>query len=169
MKGQDEALIFLLLFIIGIALFTAATIWSKGIFQQNVDLAKVQSAEKFIKDIDSVVSNIIKFGGSQEIKYNLDGTIELFDKKTIELKVPVKLNLSSNWVNISSDGSFIQEKSEGGSTFRIQLVYNNTKEYNVEFFTEGSRVSMPSYIIFERNSTYSVSGMTVIKIKVTFA
>ena len=51
MKGQNEIMIFVLLFVIGISLFTTATIWSKGIFQQNVDLARVESAEKFAKEL----------------------------------------------------------------------------------------------------------------------
>jgi hypothetical protein len=170
MNGQDEALIFLLLFIIGIALFTTATVWSKGIFQQNVDFARVESAEKFIKDLNDAVSNIIKFGGSQEIKYNLDGTIELntTSNNTIEIKISsVKIPLSANWIIISNDTSYIQEKLEG-DILRIQLVYPQSN-YKVQFFTEGSRLAMPSYVLFERNQTYKVSGLTVIKIKVTLA
>jgi len=66
MKGQNEIIIFILLFIVSIALFTAATTWSKDIFQQNLDVTRVESSERFIKELDEVVSNIIKFGGSQE-------------------------------------------------------------------------------------------------------
>ena len=166
MKGQSEILIFILLFVIGIALFASATIWSKSIFQQNIDVARVESAEKFMKELNDNILSIIKFGGSQEMNYNLDGTIELFDNKTIEVKTPIKLPLSNQWVNISSDTSYIQEKLEG-DIFRIQLVFPQANN-KVEFFTEGSRLAKPRYVAIEKNQTYSESGLTVIKIKVTF-
>lgn len=167
MKGQNEIMIFLLLFIIGIALFTSATIWSKGIFQQNVDVARVENAEKFMKELNENILNIIKFGGSQEMNYNLDGTIELLnDNYTIEVKIPITIPLQKSWVNISTDGSYIQEKLDG-DMLRIQAVFNDTKINNkIEFFTEGSRLSTPRYIKMERNQT---SDASVIKIKITFA
>jgi hypothetical protein len=166
MRGQNEVLIFVLLFVIGIALFTSATVWSRGIFQQNIDVARVESSEKFMKELNDAVLNIIKFGGSQEMEYNLDGTIELLDDKTIEVKVPVNLPLSSQWVNISSDTFFIQEKLEG-DMLRIQLNCTQSN-YKVEFFTEGPRLAKPDYLSVERNSTYDASSLTVIKIKITF-
>jgi len=166
MKGQSEILIFILLFVIGIALFTSATIWSKSIFQQNIDLARVENAEKFAKELNDNILGIIKFGGSQEMNYNLDGTIELntTNNNMIEVKVLVKLPLSNQWVTISNDTSYIQEKLEG-DVFRIQLVYPQVNN-KIEFFTEGPRLAKPRYIAIERNQTES--GLTVIKIKVTF-
>jgi len=167
MKGQNEVLIFILLFVIGIALFTSATVWSRGIFQQNIDIAKVESSEKFMKELNEVVLNIIKFGGSQEMEYRLDGTIELIDSTTMEVKTPVTMPLPNNWLNISSDNSYyIREKLEG-NMFRIQLNYTQS-DYKVEFFTEGPRLARPRYLSVERNDTYVDSGLTVIKIKVTF-
>ncbi|MEM5778599.1 MAG: hypothetical protein QXD43_02185 [Candidatus Aenigmatarchaeota archaeon] len=165
MKGQSEILIFVLLFIISIALFTAATIWSKNIFQQNVDVAKVENSEKFAKELNEAILNVIKFGGSQEIRYNIEGTIELLNDNTIEIKVPISLPLSEQWVNISSDTSFIRERKEG-DYFKIQINYTNN-QYKVEFFTEGPKLATPSYIVIENNETY-FSTVTVIKIKITF-
>jgi hypothetical protein len=164
MKGQNEILIFVLLFIIGIALFISATIWSKSIFQQNVDVARMENAEKFMRELNDNIMTVIRFGGSQEMEYKLDGAIELVDNKTIEVKIPVTIPLSKQWVNISSDTSFIQEKLEGDN-LRIQIVYNQT-DYKVEFFTEGPRLAIPSYVNIERNQT---SDLTVIKIKITFS
>ena len=169
MKGQNEVIIFILLFVVSIALFTSATVWSRGIFQQNIDIARVESSEKFIKELNEVVSNVIKFGGSQEMEYNLEGTIELntTSNDTIEIKTPpLTIPLPTSWVNISSDGSYIREKLEG-DIFRIQLVYPQGS-YKVEFFTEGPRLAKSVYLSVERNDTYTVSGLTVIKIKVTF-
>lgn len=167
MKGQSEILVFVLLFIISIALFVSATLWSKNIFQQNVDIAKMENAEKFMRDLNENIQSIIKFGGSKEIRYPLDGTIELVDSKTIEVKVPITIPLPKDWVNITYDNSYyIQEKLEG-ETLRIQLIYLQS-DYIVELFTEGSRISNPSYVDVERNQTTNV-GLTVIKIKITFA
>ena len=77
MKGQAEIIIFLLLFIIGVLLFASATVWSRGIFQENVDFTMLESAERFMKDLDSRISDVIKFGGMQEIDYGIGGTIEI--------------------------------------------------------------------------------------------
>ncbi len=168
MKGQSEMIIFLLLFIIGIALFTSATFWSKGIFQQNVDIARVENAEKFMKELNDNALNIIKYGGSQDMEYTVDGTIEINSTHNyiLEVKVPVTISLPRQWVVISNDSSYIQEMLDGDN-FRIQVVYPQSS-YKVEFFTEGSRLARPTYLSLERNQTFVSSGTTVIKIKVTF-
>jgi len=162
MKGQTELIIFILLFIISIFLFTAATIWSKGIFQQNIDVAKLEAVEKFIKDLDKDILNLIKFGGSKEIEYNLDGTIEILDdNKTIEIRTPISLALQKTWINIS-DISYIREKKDGDDLV-LQLNYT-PKDYEVRFFTEGSKLAQPTYIRIEKNYT----STSLILIKVTF-
>jgi hypothetical protein len=167
MRGQSEILVFVLLFIISIALFVAATSWSRNIFQQNVDVAKIENTEKFMRDLNENIQSIIKFGGSREIRYNIDGTIGLFDSETIEVKIPVSIPLPKDWVNISSDNSYyIQERLEG-DTLRIQLKYPEN-DYKVELFTDGTTLSNPRYVYVERNQTTNV-GKTVIRIKITFA
>jgi hypothetical protein len=167
MRGQSEILVFVLLFIISIALFVAATSWSKNIFQQNVDVARVENTEKFMRDLNENIQSVIKFGGSKEIRYDIDGTIGLVDSETIEVKIPVSIPLPKDWVNISSDNSYyIREVSEG-DTLIIQLKYPQS-DYKVELFTDGSTLSNPSYVSVERNQTTNV-GTTVIKIKITFA
>jgi hypothetical protein len=165
MKAQAEIIIFVLLFIISIFLFTSATMWSRGIFQENVDFSKLEASEKFMKDLDNDISNMIKFGGSKEIEFNLDGTIELVDEMTIGIRVPISLELQENWVNISEDTSYIRERKEGG-TLVLHLIYPE-RDYRVEFFTEGSRLAQPSYVKIEKNST-DLGPPTVIKIKITF-
>ena len=165
MKGQAESIVFVLLFIISIFLFTSATLWSRSIFQENVDFATLEASEKFMKDLDKEISNVIKFGGFKEMEYNLDGTIELIDETTIGVRVPISLELTENWINISEDTSFIQERKEG-ETLVLQLIYPQ-KEYKVEFFTEGPRLSQPAYVRLEKNST-DFDTTTVIKIKISF-
>lgn len=165
MKAQNEVLNFIILFIIGLVLFTSAVIWSRGIFQQNVDLSNLESAEKFMKDLNGYVDNIIRFGGSQNLNYALGGPIELVDSKTIEVKVPIKMSLSKNWINISeTNTSYIQEKTDN-SNLRLQLIYPGD-DYSVEFFTEGPSLATPNYVKLERVQTSDPSD---IKIKVTFA
>ena len=166
MKGQAESIIFILLFIISIFLFTSATMWSRDIFQENVDFARLEASEKFMKDLDKEILYIIKFGGSREMEYNLDGTIELVDEKTIGVRVPTSLELTKRWINISQDTSFIQERKDG-ETLVLQLIYPE-KDYRVEFFTEGPRLAQPTHVRLEKNST-DFDTTTVIKIKISFA
>ncbi len=118
-----------------------------------------------MKDLDKDISNVIKFGGSKEIEYNLDGTIELVDEKTIEVKTSISIKLPENWINISSYTSYIQERKEGENLV-LQLIYPQ-KDYKVEFFTDGPRLAQPTYIKIEKNSTF-FNSITIIKIKITF-
>jgi len=166
MKGQTEIITFILLFIISVTLFTSSTIWAKNIFQQNIDIAQISASESFLKELNNNVLNLVKFGGSREINYKLDGTIELVDNKTIEIKTKVSLQLPRNWVNLTSDSFYIQEKLDG-NMFRMQLIYPQ-KDYKIEFFTEGSRLAQPDTVKIERNSTNVSSVPPVIKIKITF-
>ena len=139
--------------------------WSRGIFEENLGFAVLEASEKFMKELDNEISNIIKFGGVKEIEYNLGGTIELFNETTIEIRTPISLELTENWVNISENGSFIRERKDG-ETLVLQLLYPE-REYKVEFFTEGPRLAQPEYIRLERNST-DFTTTTVIKIKISF-
>lgn len=168
MKGQANLLIFILLFIISLFLFVSASIWSTNIFQQNIDVTNIQNAEKFMRGLDIGILNLVKYGGSQEFRYNIGGTIQI-STDTIEIKIPISIQLQKNWINLTSDGSFIQERQEG-NILRIQAVYNNTKGYKIEFIPGGPSLANPEYIMIERNSTYTdINGLTVIRIKITFA
>ena len=167
MRGQGEVIVFILLFMISIVLFVSATFWSKDIFQQNVDVAKVKNAENFIRELDSNIQSIIKFGGSKDVRYTLDGTIGLVDNQTIEVRVPVGIPLPTSWINLSADSShYIQERLEG-DTFKIQLKYPDS-DYSIDLFTDGTRLAVPSYVSVERNRTL-YAPKTTIRIKITFA
>jgi len=168
MKAQSETLVFILLFLLSVGLFTVAVFWSKDIFQQNVDMTKVSSAEKFMKDIDYTIKSLIKFGGYKEIDYRVDGPITLIDSKTIEVRtvVPSEISLPRYWNNISSDSSFIREMLDG-DVFRIQLIYPEN-EYKIEFFTEGPTLAKPKTVKVEENSTYIENNKATIKIRITF-
>lgn len=81
MKGQSEVMIFVLLFAIGLMIFIIAVFWSWSIFHQNMDMAKVAGAENFMRKLNDEILNLIKYGGSTSLDYNLDGTIELVNGK----------------------------------------------------------------------------------------
>lgn len=165
MRGQAELIVFILLFLIGLTLFSTATIWGRDIFEENVDFSRIEAAEKFMKDLDSEISNVIKFGGMREVSYGLEGTIELLNTSVIEVRTPVSMSLQQSWVNISEGESFIMEK-QSGSDLVLQLVYP-VGDYKVFFYTEGSSLAHPNYVMVEKNSTISGSPL-VIKIKITF-
>ncbi|MFH1473302.1 MAG: hypothetical protein ABIE55_00245 [Candidatus Aenigmatarchaeota archaeon] len=165
MKGQSEAIVFILLFIVSIFLFTFAAQWSRNIFQENMDFSRLEASERFMKELDNDISNIIRFGGLREIEFNLDGTVELVDSRTIGIRVPSSLDIQNNWVNISEGASFIRERKEG-ETIVLHLIYPQS-DYRVEFFTDGSRLSQPSYVKLEKNDTF-FDTTTVIRIKISF-
>jgi len=167
MKGQANLLIFILLFIISLFLFTSASIWSTSIFKQNVDVANIQAVEEFMRELDIGIKNLVKYGGSQQFRYNIDGTIEIIDAQAIEIKIPISMQLQKNWINLTSDGSYIRERQEG-TMLKIQAIYNQT-DYKIEFIPGASSLANPEYVTIERNKTYVDNGLTVIRIKITFA
>ncbi|MFQ6020738.1 MAG: hypothetical protein ACE5J4_01805 [Candidatus Aenigmatarchaeota archaeon] len=166
MKGQSEIIVFILLFLIGFILFSSSVLWSRGIFQRNVDIGKINAAENFMKNLDEKIKNIISFGGSESIDYTLDSNIELLNENTIEIKLPVTIDLPRKWVNISSDVSIIREILEE-NILRIQLTYPE-KDFAVEFFTEGPTLAKPDKIKIEKRSVYSKDNISVIRIEITF-
>jgi hypothetical protein len=165
MKAQAEIIVFLLLFIIGILLFASATVWSRGIFQENVGFSRLESTEKFMKDLDGSISDVIKFGGMRELEYGIGGTIELLDPEKIEVRVPLSLQIQENWVNISESNSYIEEKKDGNNLV-LRLVYPEG-DYKVFFFTDGSSLAQPTFVKIEKNSTV-LGSPSMIKIKITF-
>ena len=168
MKAQSETLVFILLFLLSVGLFTIAVFWSKDVFQQNIDMTKVSSAEKFMKDLDYNIKSLIKFGGYTEIDYRVDGPITFIDNKTLEVRtvVPSEISLPRYWNNISSDSSYIREMLDG-DVLRIQLIYPEN-EYKIEFFTEGPTLAKPRTVKIEKNSTEIENDKATIKIRVTF-
>ncbi len=165
MKAQGEIIVFILLSVIGITLLVSATLWSKEIFQKNIDMATVQSSEKFMTDLGDAISEVIKFGGLKEIRYGMDGTISLVGSDTVELSIPMAIDIPETWINLSSDSSrYIRERLDKGNLV-IQLVYPES-DYVVQLFTEGTSVYSPEYITVEKNQTLS-AAKTTIRIKVT--
>jgi len=169
MKAQSEILVFVLLFLLSISLFTIAVFWSKDIFQKNIDMAKVSSAEKFMKDMDYSIQSLIKSEGYQEIDYNVDGPITLLDDKNIETRTVITsdISLSNQWNNITSGSSYVSEILDG-DVFRVRLTYPESEYYKVEFFTEGPTLSKPKSVKIDKNSTYYENDKLTIKIRITF-
>ena len=136
MKGQSEILVFVLLFLLSVGLFTVAVFWGKDIFQRNIDMTKVSAAEEFVKEIDYAIQSLIKFGGYWEDDYKVNGPITLVDSNTIEVRtvVPSGMSIPDYWVNISSDSSYIREMLDG-DVFRIQLVYPKSYDSGIKCLT----------------------------------
>jgi hypothetical protein len=168
MKAQSEILIFILLFLLSIVLFTVAVYWSRDAFQQNVDITRVSSAEGFMKEMNYDIKSLIKYGGHQEIDYNVDGPITLLDNQTIEVRTVVTsgISLPTSWKNISSDSSYISEVLDG-DVLRVRIVFP-ADDYKVVFFTDGPTLTKPQKVVIEENSTYIENGKTAIKIRITF-
>ena len=169
MRAQSELLVFVLLFLLSVGLFTIAVLWGKDIFQKNIDMTKVSSAEKFMRDVDYSVKSLIKSEGYQEIDYIVDGPLTLIDNENIETRTVIvsDISLPTDWINISSDSSYISEKLDG-DVLRVQLAYPESESYRVEFFTEGSTLSKPKIVRLEKNSTYYEDSKLTIRIRIAF-
>ncbi len=171
-KGQSEIVSFVLLFLIGVTLFMTAIVWGRGSFERNLDINKIASTETLIKELDSNIQTVARFGGRKEMEYRSDSTVILNDigsEDTIEMRAVIQETLPSYWVNLTTPDSFslIREKLEG-DIFIVQLSYPNRQIYGIDLFTTGSKESVPRSIAIEKDSSYVDSGMTIIKIKITF-
>ena len=169
MRAQSELLVFVLLFLLSVGLFTVAVLWGKDIFQKNIDMTRVSSAEKFMRDVDNSVKSLIKSEGYQEVDYIVDGPLTLLNNETIETRTVIvsDISLPTDWTNISSGSSYISEKLDG-DVLRVQLVYPERESYRVEFFTEGSTLSKPRTVRLEKNSTYYEGSKLTIRIRIAF-
>lgn len=149
-KGQSEIIIFVILFLIAVILFSISLFWGRDIFQKNIDSGKVSSIEGFVKNLDNRIQSTIKFGGEQVIDYRLNAVIQLVDIYTIEIQEPVKIEMPNYWINITPPNSptVIREMLDG-DVFRIQLYYPPEKN-DIELFTEGPRVANPKTIKIEK-------------------
>lgn len=172
MKAQSEIVTFVLLFLIGLVLFATTIAWSGGIFQRNVDLGRVTTAENFMSSMDSSIQSVIKNGGSQTIAYGAGGTMELMDQgysDIIEIKMPITAELPKYWINTTKSGALgnIREMLDG-TIMRLQLSYPQQDQYIVDLFTDGTKISQPESITIEKNDTFVENGKTIIRIKLTF-
>ena len=170
MRAQSEILVFMLLFLLSMSLFTIAVFWGKDIFQKNIDMTRVSTSENFMKEMDKSIKSLIKSDGHQEIDYKVDGLLKIINNRTIETRTVITsdISLSKEWVNITSDSSCISEKLDG-DVFRVQLTYAESESYRIELFTEGPTLSRPEIVRVEKNTTHYENGKLTIKIKVTFA
>lgn len=164
MKGQTEIIVFVLLFIVGVSLFMSAIIWSRGIVDRNSDVVQLNSAEVFMKNLDSQIQSVISFGGQDQIVYNIDAPIELIGSNIIEIQSQLSVNIPNQWISLKENGSIIRETMQRG-LFRIQLYYPEGGDYEVELYTEGPRISTPNQVLIEK-SVSSEPG--IIRIKITF-
>ena len=179
MKAQAEIVTFVLLFLVGVTIFVAATTWGKSISDKNLDVAKITASETFMKKLDSAVQSVVKFGGSQTINYNLNSPIELTDSgldDSVKILLPITTDIIPNYrVPISSPGAAgLIEEWRDNSNFRIELKYplQVSTAFAIDLFTEGSKAATPRQIVVDKNSTYTtmISGTqyTVAKIRLRF-
>lgn len=114
MKGQSDIVVFILLFLIGLALFSLALVFSTGVFNQNIDVTKVTSAENIMRSLDNKIQSVIGYGGSQSLDYSLNEEIELLDSQTLEINFPVNIEVPRYWINVTSNQrSYVREMLEG--------------------------------------------------------
>lgn len=171
MKGQTEIIVFVLIFIIGVALFLSSVVWSQGLFTRNSDMAKLNSAEAFMRNLDNTIQNVMKFGGKDSVEYNIDATIELVGTNAVEIRCPMSVEIPDEWINIeTNENSEIREKKDG-TILRLALVYPDNypeRQYSIHLFTDGAKIATPQRIIVEKAPSFKSGDITYNSIKLTF-
>ena len=59
MKGQSELVVLILLVGLGLVILTLSLMWGWNIFQQNMDMIKVTTAENFMRKLNDKILNLI--------------------------------------------------------------------------------------------------------------
>lgn len=144
----------------------SAIVWSQGIFTRSNDMAKLNSAENFLNNLDQKIQNIIKFGGQDSLNYDIAATIEVLDPSTIEIRSQFAVDIPNEWINISSGYSVISEKLEG-TTLRMQLHYPQS-QITPYLYTDEIRIATPLRVYIEKDSVFTKNDITYVKIKITF-
>jgi uncharacterized protein YjbK len=191
MKAQTEIISFSLNILILFVLVTYAYIWGTDIFRENVDRAKLSSIEKFIKELDSRIQWVAKFGGKDRMVLNLPATIEFKENKTneiynlIEIRTKFTSEFPENWFYINTENfekigkikdseSLIRERKIG-KTLVAQLFYRvrmGERGYFIHIVPSANRICSENCEITIENlgtEDISVNGkkVTAIKVKVT--
>lgn len=159
MKSQSEILSFSLLFLVSIILIFFAFFWGKPILEKNIDGNRIILAEQFIRDLDSKIQVVSKFGGREVIEFNLYGDLELIQNESyndiIEFRMPITLELPEKWVFLENSTVIIREIKQG-DVFKIQLFYSirsNKKDFVIDLFSDGNTITSGGSIAIEKNET----------------
>ncbi|MBU3905011.1 MAG: hypothetical protein KJ906_02600 [Nanoarchaeota archaeon] len=171
MKGASEVIVFVLLFLIGVSLFLSSVVWSQSLFERNSDMAKLNSVEAFMNQLDSKIQNVMKFGGKDSIDYGINAPIELVGTNIIEIRTTMTVDIPNEWINITvGENSEIREIKEG-TILRLQLFYsddNPERSYAIHLETDRPRVATPQKIYIERGNSFKSGEITYNSIKLTF-
>jgi len=180
MKGQTEIISFSLNIFILFLLMVYAYVWGTEIFREHVDKAKLFSAEDFLRDLDSRIQWVAKFGGEDKIYFDVPGTIEIKKNETwfVEVTVNSEQDFPEDWIylwntqkGITDFESMIREK-KSGTKIILQLIYNLRDGYSIYLVPSTNRIgSRGSEIIIENiGSDYITLGnkqISVEKVKIS--
>ncbi len=178
MKAQSEVLNFILMFLILIIMIFAAYFWALPIFEDSNDTAKKNIAEHFIRELDSKIQRIAKFGGYETIDYNLDGILQIKENATdrwIEYKTLYKPKFTEKWFYLSGNETFevgqtdtksiIKERKKGNNLY-IELWYRKTGNTKIEIIPTQKIVTR--HIKIEKLKTIAENGINKILVKIDF-
>lgn len=175
-RGQAQIIVFILLLMISLVLVFTAVGWGQGISQKNIDVGQVTAAENWMKALDTRIESVVRSGGSSRLDYPLAAQIGLSDvdlNDYVEIKMPVTIDLPTNWINLTSSADFglIRERKEGPD-LKLQLSYPLRPGFAIDLFTDGPQVSIPVTVFVDRNVTYmkNIGGTnyTVVSVRLRF-
>ena len=178
MKAQSELLNFMILLLILIVMMFASYLWAIPIFESNSDIAKKNTAEHFIRDMDSKIRSVAKFGGYETMDYNLDGILQIMENATdrwIEYKTVFSPEFTDAWFYMSGNESFevaqtdissiIRERKKGNMLY-IELWYRKTGDIMIEVVP--TQKITTKYIKIEKLGAVTENNINKILVSVEF-
>jgi hypothetical protein len=180
MKGQSEPVVLIILLLLGIILFTTATLWGSGVANSNVDAGKVLRSEQFLKDLDSAIQSVAANGGNMEVEYPIDAFIYVKDNCTgmaaleadrcIQVEFDSSFSLPKQWIYLSkpdkigsfSDSNSIIRENYDGKTVYMQLYYRIRRSddinYTIQIVKNATYLYTPSVIEIVDLGTTNISN-----------
>jgi|GEM_PF-2251357 len=135
-RGQSNLISVVLLTLIMVTLVAITYMWGMPLVEKQKDTVKVSDAEKFMKELDDKIQNVIKNGGTQIIDNpKLPGTLKMIDNginDAIELKFETTGTNIAIGQEIYLRGSEIGEIPLGEESGVIKVISNNVNDKKYE-------------------------------------
>lgn len=148
MRGQTETLVFVILLLIGVSLFTAAVLWGNSIISRGTESSTPNNAEQFLSLFEETVRSVERFGGSEKIHFGSIGTLEVISGDTVELRIESSADVSQEWVNTTTPTSTLLKRREG-----TEIVYRLVlKNLALPLSNPATRIASPSQVLIEKKT-----------------
>ena len=148
MRGQTETLVFVILLLIGVSLFTAAVLWGRSVISRGIESATPGNAEQFLSLLEENIRSVERFGGLEKIHFGSIGTLEVISGDTVELRIESSADVPLEWVNTTTPSSTLSKRREG-----TEIVYRLVlKNLALPLSNPTTRIASPSQVLIEKKA-----------------